>query len=113
LEGKLKICPKCGSENLFNGAQFCKNCGAALTSSPEDEARARKAAEKEQESDFVVTEAPETKSDFLTLKSSAKKASADDDQLEITTTANLLETDASQKEKEIPETSPVGPIGSS
>jgi tetratricopeptide (TPR) repeat protein len=87
----LKICPKCKSENTFDGAQFCKNCGTPLTGDsappPGDE------KSKDDGLEFTVTEATEPRAPELAEKRPRDKASVDsgNEEIEITSTENILD----------------------
>ncbi len=82
----MKVCPKCNAENIFEGAQFCKNCGAPLSenSAINAEPDSPSQAQADDGMDFVVTEpgAPMTP-EFMKTPA--------EDSIEITSNASLLD----------------------
>jgi Tfp pilus assembly protein PilF len=90
----LKTCPKCNAEYVFDGAQFCKNCGAPLEvegSHPKPEADRKSGDDLE----FVVTETSGVPPEDIPKNDSRPKKPADpEDHLEITTNAYILEDNA-------------------
>jgi len=93
LELKLKICPNCNAENVFDGAQFCKDCGAPLSEQETGNPDIPANQDQEDSLDFVVTEtqSPDTPG-FLGDASDKKEPVPDsaDDRLEIADPADLL-----------------------
>ncbi|MFH2034981.1 MAG: PEGA domain-containing protein, partial [Candidatus Zixiibacteriota bacterium] len=87
----MKICSKCKTENIFDDAQFCKNCGAPL-----DEGV--KASDQDEDLDFVVTEsqAPQSPNFIETRENQASteaknNAPQDDEPLDIASTSDILD----------------------
>ncbi len=111
MELKLKICPSCKAQNIFEGAQFCKDCGAPLneTSAPNVPGQE---PESDNNPDFVVTEAVGTGDpQFVGIESNRNKSRNPEDDLEIKTTANLLDDEAGGADHlpdQRPKTIPIG-----
>ncbi len=81
----MKVCPKCNTENIFEGAQFCKNCGASLTESLSEKPEPGPETQASQDDgmDFVVTEpGVPTTPQFLKTPT--------EDSIEIASNASLL-----------------------
>jgi len=100
-EYKLKICPKCRAENVYDDAKFCNECGAPLAAGESDIGESAKDKIKTDDLDFVVTETSgPTAPDFFGEgnRDQQDKASetterideVDSQDLEISTTADLL-----------------------
>jgi tetratricopeptide (TPR) repeat protein len=106
----LKICQKCKTENIFNGAQFCRNCGASLESSIETKSSADNNLQDDK-LEFVVTETSSTSApDFIGTEDKGNSKIDNAEKLEIKANANLLDDD----EPDLPsvsEQSRLNPIG--
>ena len=102
----MKICPNCKAENEFDGAQFCHNCGAPLKNVAETANSVDPQPQAEDDKlDFVVTEAGDADPSMETSDNTPEKENSPtasendapplihDDDLEITTNANLLDND--------------------
>ena len=90
----MKICPSCKAQNIFEGAQFCKDCGAPLNEMATPVVH-RQEPESDNNPDFVVTEAVGAGDpQFVGIESSRDKSRNPEDDLEIKTTANLLDDEA-------------------
>lgn len=90
----MKICPNCKTQNLFDGAQFCKDCGAPLDSAAEQH-NTRPDQSADDKLDFVVTESIGTSSpELIGMENPGNPTRNTDDGLEIKSTANLLEDEA-------------------
>ncbi len=91
----MKVCPKCKAENLFEGAQFCRECGSPLDEEPEKNVQTD---QSDDNLDFVVTETPDSDPPNLAgmqeekpvEKEKFEEAGGSDDDLEITNTPDLL-----------------------
>ena len=59
----MKICPDCKAENKFDGAQYCKNCGAPLGES--SSGNSQSSSDLDNDLEFEVTEATESQSPQL------------------------------------------------
>ena len=81
------------AENKFDGAQFCRSCGAALNEQAPGNIPSN-IVENEQELDFQVTETTDSDAPQLFGASSGAKQSdiVSEDRLEIKDNANLLES---------------------
>lgn len=117
MESKLKICPNCQAENAFDGAQFCKNCGASLQQQQYQTDGQAAIDEKDDELDFVVTETKGPSSpNFLGPARPDDKKDEDErmervhevenQELEIATTADLLNDGTFDPLPPIPEPPP-------
>jgi len=83
----LKICPNCRTENTADGAVFCLKCGKPL-----DEANADSKPDQVQDLEFTITETPGAQApDILGSETSPKDSTGDEDELEIASSASLLE----------------------
>lgn len=87
----MKICPECKTENKFDGAQFCKKCGATLANRNDSDIGNN--SDMENELEFEVTETAESNTPQLFGGSSAKNKPDDEELLEISDNANLLGND--------------------
>lgn len=97
----MKICPNCQAENAFDGAQFCKKCGAPLLAQQFQTDGHAAIDDKDDDLDFVVTETKGPSSpNFLDLSRKEEKKDeaepieqfddVENQELEIATTADLL-----------------------
>jgi tetratricopeptide (TPR) repeat protein len=113
LELKLKICPNCQAQNVFEGAQFCKDCGAPLNEMPAPAVH-RQEPESDNNPDFVVTESIGTGDpQFVGIEGSRNKSRNPEDDLEIKTTANLLDDEAAGDDHSADQRPKSVPIGES
>ncbi|MBN2226624.1 MAG: carboxypeptidase regulatory-like domain-containing protein [candidate division Zixibacteria bacterium] len=107
----MKICPNCKAENEFDGAQFCHNCGAPLSNVEETANSVDPQPQAEDDKlDFVVTEAGDNSPSMTTSETTSEnenpptppetvsKLRNQDDDLEITSNANLLDNDILQEQ---------------
>lgn len=94
----MKICPKCKSENTFDGAQFCKNCGTPLISDSTPPSGDEKS--KDDGLEFTVTETTEPKAPELAEKRPKDKTTIDsgNEEIEITSTENILDMGVEDEE---------------
>jgi tetratricopeptide (TPR) repeat protein len=94
LEKTLKICPNCKAENLFDGAQFCRECGAPLSDQKSEPKDTPKQQDQDDGMDFVVTEAgAPSVPDFLSVSDKKKDPESPEDRIEIADNADLLTAD--------------------
>ncbi|MCX6825848.1 MAG: tetratricopeptide repeat protein [candidate division Zixibacteria bacterium] len=109
----MKICPNCKTKNVFDGAQFCRDCGGPLdegSSSGENQ----RDIEKDDKLDFVVTEAADSSSPHLFgMEGGGARPHREEAPLEIKSTAALLDDDALISSGKIKEETDYGPIGES
>ena len=113
LELKLKICPNCKAQNVFEGAQFCKECGAPIGDSANPNLSGN-APDSDDKLEFVVTEAAGSGApDFIGVDKSADSKKSHEDDLEIKTTANLLDDEATSEITAPPGRKESCPIGDS
>lgn len=91
----MKVCPNCKTENKFDGAQFCKNCGASLAADDSD-LPASEPSIQDDGLDFTVAETTESSAPQLLggITKKDEKAASDEEYLEIKDNANLLEDEA-------------------
>jgi len=87
----LKICPECKTENKFDGAQFCKKCGATLAET--NNIPAENNSDFNDDLEFEVTETIEPDAPQLFGNGPSKKKKTDEESLEIEDNANLLGDD--------------------
>ncbi len=78
---------------MFDGAQFCKDCGHSLSDDSANTQRQDNVA-NENEVDFVVTESGHTSAPELIGLDQKKDAKPDEDDFEIKSTASLLDDEA-------------------
>lgn len=112
----MGICPKCKAENVFSGAQFCRNCGAPLVGRESAADTIPIKSEQDDDLEFVITETHGPSApDFLGHPelSSEEGTKGSDDTLEISEAADLLNME--QDTVELPDrgaensTSPINP----
>ncbi|UCD94605.1 MAG: tetratricopeptide repeat protein [Candidatus Zixiibacteriota bacterium] len=100
----MKACPNCKAENLFDGAQFCRECGAPLSEPQSGSKDTSQRQDQDDRLDFVVTEAGSPSvPDFLGVSDKKNEPESADDRIEIADTADLLSSDTE------PMISPEGP----
>ncbi|SYZ73492.1 hypothetical protein TRIP_C21610 [Candidatus Zixiibacteriota bacterium] len=87
----MKICPNCKAENKFDGAQFCRDCGAPLGESVDSASPATQNGQRD--NDFVVTEAAQSPAPSMVTGEKDPSKPPEDD-LDIKSTASLLDDDA-------------------
>jgi len=115
----LKICPNCKAENEFDGAQFCHKCGAPLKNVEDSAQNANPQPPTEDDKlDFVVTEAGDNSTPLALPGEPSEKGSNKTDQplkaedeLEITSNANLLDNDVIHETPEAQTDDAPPPIG--
>ncbi len=91
----MKICLNCKTKNIFDGAQFCRECGAPLDEGLSQEKN--NSTPIKEEADFVVTETAHSAApDFIGSESKVGNAPPSDDDLQIRSTASLLEDEANE-----------------
>ncbi|MEP0829225.1 MAG: tetratricopeptide repeat protein [bacterium] len=78
---------------MFDGAQFCKDCGYSLTDENTNTPRQDEVV-SESEVDFVVTESGHTSAPELIGLDRKKDLKSDDEEFEIKSTASLLDDEA-------------------
>ncbi len=90
----MKICSKCQTENIFDEAQFCKNCGTPLE--PGDTVKSSDDITTDSDDpDFVINETKEPDSPGLMQSSGGSQKEKDSEEsveeFEITSTADILD----------------------
>jgi tetratricopeptide (TPR) repeat protein len=95
LERKLRICPDCKNEILDDEANFCNKCGAALPDQNPNHREGETEATSHDRLEPFTTEVPEVPIAGATEdKRDDGPRRREDDDLEITSTANILNDEA-------------------
>jgi len=108
----LKICPTCKTQNLFDGAQFCRECGAPLE---KDSTLDQKDKEIPRDNDeFVVTESANSGGpELIGMEAKGEPSLTSDEGLEIKSSASMLDDEANGCIPRSPQTAKPQLIGDS
>ncbi len=100
----MKICPDCKTQNLFDGAQFCRECGAPLDKASSLDQRDNQTPQKSE--DFVVIESAQSGApELIGLESREDASPSSDDGLDIRSSASMLDESAAGSISGVPEKS--------
>lgn len=89
----MKICPTCKTQNLFDGAQFCRECGVPLEKDSISNQRDKEISKDNDE--FIVTETAHSgDQELIGIEAKREPSPTSDEGLEIKSSASILDDDA-------------------